>query len=317
LAPILNGSALSPFIKGEKSSAQIIESWASNEALPLLRQYMTTWNESLLPTVNRLVKLWKAKQYRNPTFDSRHLPVKVDDPEWTSTRTGEKVLFDSLFSLYQSRLQLEGESAKLLSQGQTLKGYTPPSTFLSLTDTPASFSGLAGKFLGVDSGGKIQLLTPSLPLTSLLTLTDTPSAYPFQRKVLVSNTGGTDLEWKSFEEVSRWRLEGMACAAPSTHLTAQGDGSAGTLYMINLGDVSCTSFSLTLGPIPNGTRIGVKCIAGTNPGGNTRLLQPDTAQGVSFHDGLAPGSYQLQPGDAYIFRYDESRKTYHLEHSKS
>ena len=71
-------------------------------------------------------------------------------------------------------------------------------TFVTLSDTPANFTGAAGKTVKVNSSGNaLEFVTVTTPAGNFAGLTDTPSGLTGQGgKTVKVNSGGTALEFE-------------------------------------------------------------------------------------------------------------------------
>lgn len=102
-------------------------------------------------------------------------------------------------------------------------------TFLSLTDTPAAYTGMAGKVAKVNVGeNAIEFGDPGAGATTFLALTDTPAAYTGQAgKYPKVNVGENALEWGdgASGDFANKALSNLASVAINTSLISDTDST--------------------------------------------------------------------------------------------
>ena len=287
---------------GKYTTKDLVQKWVANEIIPFLESFSEQWNSGLAPILNKLNRTWKRQDYNlsSRTFDSSMIPYKnlMDSP----------LLSDLILELATNANHYKDSVDHLKTMVLRLKALSSIKSVLDFEDTPSSYSGAAGKYLGANKNGEIEFLTP-YSKTPFAVLSDTPSSYPSDTSVLTVNPSST-IQWKSVKELTRWNITNLTYTGADNQFSTS--SAHNEFLQIDIGNtVLSTGFVLTLGPMEDQQRICIKCIAGSSIGGS-KYIQPDTGAGVVFNDNSI-ASYPLDNGISYVFTYSAASSSYYLQ----
>ncbi len=313
------GPILLSIYNGELDLNKEIPRWKRSKLISSFESLDRMWNNHFVDIFKGLFD--KLESYNLPYtyFDGTSifsaLTPTEDSIHYYSSKYRPYLIAELYFFLYKEYKELTDSFATISSQLTQINNYTQVKTFLDLSDTPNSYTGQAGKYIGVDNKAKnITFLLPH-PNTKLLDLTDTLDVYNVEDSFMVVNDAGNKIiESKTPITSSKflnWKIVEYTCTNSPASTTFVGTQLDNICYLVSLLPMaSCNAHVIKLGTTFHEARVCFKVIEGENLS-STKYLEGNTSGGVQFHEGIAPGLYQLNPAYAYTFIYDTSSSSFY------
>jgi hypothetical protein len=294
------------FESGEDRLRNQLNTWLDSIIVPsldILKEYWTTFGR----VANQLMMYWSHFPKECYKLDSYYLPMTWQQGEfgWDKSQKVPTSVGRILDKLYSEIDAIRGKIELYRQKMLFIQAWTPPATFLDLWDTPADYIGHTNKGLGVNQWGQIAFITPPSKQW-FLHLSDTPNSYPTDSSLLICDP--TEHVWIDPVDAFAWKIVPLAYTGFVTELTLSGEEIGNNLYLVDIGNLmQCGEFSITLGAIGDGNRIGFKIVEGESTAVHgsppyDKIIKADTANGTII---FGEDMFRLDFAYSYIFRYSE------------